>query len=544
VFGAQTGGSVSNEPRDRPTERTEGDEDEDFEPLDRFFAPIEDVDWTDEGAGEERTAEPAAVEPPATEPLVDEELLPTADIPLDPLADLVESEEREGTGAAGEGQGSFPVEEGPSWQEPPQQEISVEDLKTPPAAYADLPGPRDEDQEQEAAVSGPPANEGVGEIEEAEVEELDEIEPDDVLEPDLDQVEAAADHFAESLRSEDEPAPLAADTGVLPPPDQVERELLSDLEPEPTPPPTVTVGVTESLGGPSWQEPTSREVGPSVTPPPAGGRNLPLAFITGIVLLAIGITTIAIGKGPFAVVAVAAIMLTQGELFAALHRRGYQPATAVGLVFAGMISSAAYLKGEAGAMAMLALGVITTFAWFMATPAKARQNTVINLALTVFSLVYVGFLASYALTILALNGGRTLVLAVIGLAVGYDIAAYGAGSLFGNRALAPSISPRKSVEGAAIATIIILLASVLILPSLDVWSSMTSGNGLVQAVGLALVISIFAPLGDLAESLLKRDLGIKDMGSILPGHGGLLDRLDSLLFAAPAAFYFFRLFLS
>jgi phosphatidate cytidylyltransferase len=532
---------VSNEPKDR----AESGEDEDFEPLDRFFAPIEDVDWTDEPPGqEEPRAEPAPEPAPeSTEPFPDEDLLPTADIPTDPLADLVESEEQEGGPSPGEGQGSFPEEQSDPVREepsPPQEELTVEDLKNPPAVYADLPGPRDEDEEAFGGVAAGGAT--AGELE--DVEEMEEIEPDEVLEPDLDQVEAAADHFAESLRSEDEPTPLTTDTGVLPPAEQVERELLSDLETEPTPPPTVTVGVAESLGGPSWQEPTSREVGPSVTPPPAGGRNLPLAFITGIVLLAVGITAIALGKGPFAVVAVAAIMLTQGELYAALHRRGYQPATAVGLVFAGMITSAAYLKGEAGALAMLALGVITTFVWFMATPAKARQNTVVNLALTLFSLVYVGFLASYALTILALNGGRTLVLAVIGLAVGYDIAAYGAGSLFGNRAMAPSISPRKSVEGAAIATIIILLASVLILPSLDVWSSMTSGNGLVQAVGLALVISIFAPLGDLAESMLKRDLGIKDMGSILPGHGGLLDRLDSLLFAAPAAFYFFRLFLS
>jgi len=518
---------VSKDPRDRAES---GEEEEDFEPLDRFFAPIEEVDWTDEGQGEERSA-------PPDQPLPDEDFLPAPDIPADPLAGLDDVDEEQAR--PGEGQGSFPVGAGsaepepePAWQEPPQRELTVEDLKAAPAAYADLPGPPDEEDLPAAGALG------------EDIEEMDEIEPDEVLEPDIGQVEAAADHFAESLRTEDQEAPVGADTGVLPPAEQVERDLLSDLEAEPTPPPTVTVGVTESLGGPSWQEPTSREVGPSVIPPPAGGRNLPLAFITGIVLLVIGVVAIALGKGPFAVVAVAVIMLTQGELFAALHRKGFQPATAVGLVFAGMISSAAYLKGEAGALAMLALGVITTFLWFMATPAKSRQNTVVNLALTLFSLVYVGFLASYALTTLALDGGRTLILAVIGLAVGYDIAAYGAGSLFGHRALAPSISPRKSVEGAVIATFIILFASVLILPSLDVWSSMTSGNGWVQALGLALVISIFAPLGDLAESLLKRDLGIKDMGSILPGHGGLLDRLDSLLFAAPAAFYFFRLFLS
>src|SRR4029453_3613298 len=100
-----------------------------------------------------------------------------------------------------------------SEEPPPQQELTVEDLKTPPAAYADLPGPPGE--EGELAGAGVPASGGleeVEEVEEVEIEEMEEIEPDEVLEPDLGQVEAAADHFAESLRTEDEPEPLAADT--------------------------------------------------------------------------------------------------------------------------------------------------------------------------------------------------------------------------------------------------------------------------------------------------------------------------------------------
>src|SRR5439155_7830594 len=121
---------------------------------------------------------------------------------------------------------------------------------------------------------------------------------EEVLEPDLDEVEAAADHFAEALRGDaPEPAAVPGPEGPgLPPPDQVEQELLADLDREHTPPPTVTVGVTDAMGGPSWQEPTSQEVGPATTPPPSTGRNLPLAFLTGIVLVAIGIGSIAWGK--------------------------------------------------------------------------------------------------------------------------------------------------------------------------------------------------------------------------------------------------------
>jgi phosphatidate cytidylyltransferase len=240
----------------------------------------------------------------------------------------------------------------------------------------------------------------------------------------------------------------------------------------------------------------------------------------------------------------AVIVLAQGELYAALHRRGYQPATALGLVFGGLISAAAYLRGEPGALSMFAIGTIFTFLWYMATPSKARQNTVLNISMTILPLAYVAFLASFVLSTLALTGGRTLTLAVIGLAVGNDIAAYAIGSLWGDRALAPSISPRKSWEGAIGSTLVTIVASLLILPSLDVFKALSGGSEFGTAFGLGIVIAVFAPLGDLAESLMKRDLGLKDMGSLIPGHGGVLDRVDSILFAAPAAFYFFRLFLS
>jgi phosphatidate cytidylyltransferase len=274
------------------------------------------------------------------------------------------------------------------------------------------------------------------------------------------------------------------------------------------------------------------------TPPPAPGRNLPLAFLSAAILAAVGIGAIAIGKAPFAVVASIVIVLAQGELYAALHRRGLQPATALGLVFGGLICAAAYLKGEQGAFAMFALGIVFTFLWFMSLPARNRQNTVVNVAMTLLPMAYVPLLASYVLMTLAFPvGGRQLMLAVLGLTFGYDILAFFFGSLWGQRALAPNISPRKSWEGVIGATLSLVAISLGIVASLDAIDSPS------KAVGLALVIAVFAPLGDLAESLLKRDMGLKDIGSILPGHGGILDRIDSVLLAAPAAFYFFRLVL-
>ncbi|MDQ3991195.1 MAG: phosphatidate cytidylyltransferase [Actinomycetota bacterium] len=148
------------------------------------------------------------------------------------------------------------------------------------------------------------------------------------------------------------------------------------------------------------------------------------------------------------------------------------------------------------------------------------------------------FLASFALQLLRLPGpaGRDVLLAVVGLTVLYDVCAYAIGSVWGNRALAPSISPRKSWEGVIGATLVLLVVGLSLLPLLDPFR-----NQPAITVGLALVIAVAATFGDLVESALKRDLGVKDMGSILPGHGGILDRIDSLLFAAPAAWYFLRI---
>src|SRR5919198_636784 len=176
----------------------------------------------------------------------------------------------------------------------------------------------------------------------------------------------------------------------------------------------------------------------------------------------------------------------------------------------------------------LAAVALLTLAW-----AKAAFAVVAGA--TMLGVLYVPFLAGYVLLILTqARSGRALMLAVLGLTFIYDIAAFLVGSVWGSRALAPSISPKKSWEGLVGATALTFLLSVAFLPSIDPLT-------LVKSVGLFVVVAVFAPLGDLAESAIKRDLGVKDMGSVLPGHGGILDRIDSVLFVAPAAFYFLKL---
>ena len=295
----------------------------------------------------------------------------------------------------------------------------------------------------------------------------------------------------------------------------------------------------EGLGGPSWQEPTALEVG--AEPERRGtGRDVPMAFLTGLVLAGLAIGTIAIGPGPFAILAGAVVLFAQGEFYLALQKQHHQPATALGLVAGGLVLAAGYYRGEGAMLAMVALATFASFLWYMTVPAQHRRNVAANVALTVLGVAYIPMLAGYALVVLRIpDDGRSLALAIVGLTIAYDISAFGVGYFWGSRPLAPHVSPKKSWEGAIGATLVVVAVAVgAVAPSVGVLDTVG------RSVGLAVVVAIFAPLGDLAESLLKRDLGIKDMGSILPGHGGVLDRIDSVLFVAPAAVLFLRLILS
>jgi phosphatidate cytidylyltransferase len=524
-----------------------------FEDLDKFFAPIQDVDWPDTGDPSQPTSpagskddEAVSEEGPGSAEAVapfegpvriesddddlDAESRPTPgqeDLFATPAAEGVDevSVWAAGTGGAtedeteGDGVSSF-LFESETDEDLEPGEIS-ESSFADPSAYVDLPGPRDE-------------GEGVAELEEGDPA----MEPA----PDLDAVEAAADHFAESVRGEVSAEPDQPTTPGRPTEEIQISGLLGDDENEPDTatgqpegPRTVRVG-SEGLGGPSWQEPTAMEVG--TEPERRAGRDVPMAFVTGLVLAALALGAIAIGSGAFAIVAGAFVLLAQGEFYFALQKRHYQPATALALVSGALILGAAYYRGESAMLAVVGLTVVATFLWYMTVPPQHRRNVVTNIALTVLGVIYIPLLAGYAFVVLELGDGRGLAVSIIGLTVAYDVAAFVVGTWWGSRPLAPNVSPKKSWEGAIGATFVTAAVAVgAVAPSVQALETIP------RAVGLAVVVGIFAPLGDLAESLLKRDLGIKDMGSVLPGHGGVLDRIDALLFVAPAAFMYLRLIL-
>jgi phosphatidate cytidylyltransferase len=161
------------------------------------------------------------------------------------------------------------------------------------------------------------------------------------------------------------------------------------------------------------------------------------------------------------------------------------------------------------------------------------QRAASTVASTYLGLVYGPFLAAFAVLILRGRDGLVLTPTFIGMTAIFDSGGYLVGRKLGRHAMAPKTSPKKSWEGFVAGVIVCVALSVAVLPLVHPFTPWL-------ALKLALVMCAASPFGDLAESLVKRDLGVKDMGTIMPGHGGLFDRIDSILFNAPIAYLVLR----
>jgi phosphatidate cytidylyltransferase len=256
--------------------------------------------------------------------------------------------------------------------------------------------------------------------------------------------------------------------------------------------------------------------------------------LTAAAFVAAALVVFALGPGPATVLVAVVVAVCAAELFDALRRAGYQPAVLLGLVASASMVGAAYWKGETALPLVMGLTVVFTLLWYML--GVTRTAPTMNLAVSVFGVAYVGLLGSFAALILTFPNGVGVLIGVVLVVALNDAAALLVGRRLGQRPLAPDISPGKTVEGMMGGAVVSIIAGWLVLGIIGIhpWSP---GTG----IALGVLVAVFAPLGDLCESMIKRDLGIKDMGSVLPGHGGLLDRFDSLLFVLPAAYYLCRL---
>jgi phosphatidate cytidylyltransferase len=270
------------------------------------------------------------------------------------------------------------------------------------------------------------------------------------------------------------------------------------------------------------------------------GRNLILATLIGFALGLFMLFSLILIKDLFMVCAIAFVGFTAFELAQALRLAGRTvPRVPVVLASVGVVPAAFYL-GAAGQWLATLAGIALIALWRVALLAwpdhRAPLKDVLGDIGGGFLIqAYVVFLGSFSVLLVAQPDGQWWTLAFLLLVISADTAAYAAGLSFGKHHMVPSISPKKTWEGFAGAGIACLGIGVLLAVFMldQPW-----WFGLVFGV----VILVSATFGDLAESLIKRDLGIKDMSSWLPGHGGLLDRLDSILPSAAAAYALYLIF--
>jgi len=268
-----------------------------------------------------------------------------------------------------------------------------------------------------------------------------------------------------------------------------------------------------------------------------GDRDLPVAIAAGAALFVVALFCFWRGPAWAAALATVVVLFAAIELYDSFRRAGYKPATLLGLAATAALMIGSYVKGERAVPLVLALAVVFSMLWYLLGVVRARPTH--NLGVTVLGFLWVGFLGSFASLMLRYpdSEGVAFLLATVVAVVANDIGALFAGRQFGNTPLAPDISPNKTVEGffgGFLATFFVCLVMSGGPLHLHPWT-------LGSAVWLAIVVSVVGPTGDLCESMIKRDLGLKDMGSILPGHGGLLDRFDAMLFALPAVYYLVEL---
>jgi phosphatidate cytidylyltransferase len=271
---------------------------------------------------------------------------------------------------------------------------------------------------------------------------------------------------------------------------------------------------------------------PAAPATPKAGRDLRAAVGVGLLLAGLVIGTLIVDARAFLVVVIAAICVGAWELRRAIATTGITiPLVPLLLGVAGMLVSA-YARGAEALVVTFGLTIIGILIWRVADGVAGAARDLSASALVTF---YPVFLAGFAALMLAAPDGRQRIVVFILVTVFSDIGGYAVGVKFGKHPMAPSLSPKKSWEGFAGSVLSCALVGAISLPLL------LDGVWWAGAV-LGVVAAAAATLGDLIESSIKRDLGIKDMSTILPGHGGLMDRLDSLVVVAPVAWALLLLF--
>jgi len=295
----------------------------------------------------------------------------------------------------------------------------------------------------------------------------------------------------------------------------------------PLEPPSATPEPEEARRGPGRRRATGKPGG-------RAGRNLPAAIGVGVGLVLVVLASLVVWPAAFLGVIVVAAGVGVWETARALRASGANAPLVPLLAGSVLMTGMTWYEGPDALVLALAATVLAAMVWRIADGAAAFRR---DLVASILVAVYVPFLLSFAMLIQqpdADGDGRWRVLCTLLAVVLSDTGGYAVGVFLGRHKMAPSISPGKTWEGFAGSISAAAIGSALLLYFLldvQVYWGLLFGA----------VISVVAVVGDLGESMLKRDLGVKDMSNLLPGHGGLMDRLDSILFAVPTAYLLFAL---
>lgn len=278
---------------------------------------------------------------------------------------------------------------------------------------------------------------------------------------------------------------------------------------------------------PGHEDETAQPGSPEAAPQ---GRSLKQAVITALVLVGLMAAAYFIGVRGFFVLAGVVVGAALFELLDALKRTGHRPSVLLGLAGGLGMFIVAYLGRPALFGVVLAGVLIAGFLWALRPRRGAFAMSDVGWIL--LGVAWIGGGGAGAISILVLEpGGLNLLIAFVLTVAAGDIGAYFVGTAFGRHKLAPSISPGKTWEGFVGGVVASLAFGLLVGGLLDELR-------LLDGLALGAISGFISPVGDLVESLVKREIGIKDSGRILPGHGGFLDRLDAIIFAAPAVYLY------
>ncbi|MFC8714401.1 phosphatidate cytidylyltransferase [Streptomyces sp. NPDC057197] len=297
---------------------------------------------------------------------------------------------------------------------------------------------------------------------------------------------------------------------------------------------------TPPAHGSAPQNPEPMPDAPQPAPAPqapqkkSAGRDLGAAIGVGLGLGVVIVASLFVVKAVFVGVIAVAVVVGLWELTSRLQERKDIRAPLVPLAVGGAaMVVAGYVRDAEGAWVAMALTALAVLVWRMTQPPEGYLKDV---TAGVFAAFYVPFLATFVAMLLTAHDGPYRVLTFLILTVVSDTGAYAVGWRFGRHKLAPRISPGKTREGLLGAVAFAMVAGALCMQFL------IDDGAWWQGLLLGLAVAASATLGDLGESMIKRDLGIKDMGTLLPGHGGIMDRLDSLLPTAPVVWLLMVLF--